>query len=128
MKAVILGAVGAGGALGSMARYLIAGWVQSPAWSGFPYGIFIVNVTGGFIMGAFTEAMALRYNVSPEVRAFLTTGVLGGYTTFSTFSLEAAMLIERHAYGQAAFYIAGSAILSVVALFAGLWLMRAVYA
>jgi CrcB protein len=128
MKAVILGAVGAGGALGSMARYLIAGWVQSPAWTGFPYGIFIVNVTGGFIMGLFTEAMALRYNVSPEVRAFLTTGILGGYTTFSTFSLEAAMLIERHAYGQAAFYIAGSALFSVIALFAGLWLMRAVYA
>jgi CrcB protein len=128
MKAMILGAVGVGGALGSMARYLIAGWVQSPAWTGFPYGIFIVNVTGGFIMGVFTEAMALRFNVSPEMRAFLTTGILGGYTTFSTFSLEAAMLIERHAYGQAAFYIAGSALLSVIALFAGLWLIRMVYA
>jgi len=111
-----------------MARYLIAGWVQSPAWTGFPYGIFIVNVTGGFIMGVFTEAMALRFNVAPEMRAFLTTGVLGGYTTFSTFSLEAAMLIERHAYGQAVFYIVGSALLSVIALFAGLWLMRMVYA
>jgi CrcB protein len=128
MKAMILGAVGVGGALGSMARYLIAGWVQSPAWTGFPYGIFIVNVTGGFIMGVFTEAMALRFNVSPEMRAFLTTGILGGYTTFSTFSLEAAMLIERHAYGQAAFYIAGSALLSVITLFAGLWLVRMVYA
>jgi CrcB protein len=128
MKAMILGAVGAGGALGSMARYLIAGWVQSPAWGGFPYGIFIVNITGGFIMGALTEAMALRLNVSPEVRAFLTTGILGGYTTFSTFSLEAALLIQRHAYGQAAFYIAGSALLSLIALFAGLWLMRMVYA
>ena len=128
MRAAILGAVGVGGALGAMARYLIAGWVQSPAWTGFPYGIFIVNITGGFIMGVLTEAMALRFNVSPEVRAFLTTGILGGYTTFSTFSLEAAMLIERHAYGQAAFYIAGSALLSVMALFAGLWLMRMVYA
>jgi CrcB protein len=128
MRAAILGAVGVGGALGAMARYLIAGWVQSPAWTGFPYGIFIVNITGGFIMGVLTEAMALRFNVSPEVRAFLTTGILGGYTTFSTFSLEAAMLIERHAYGQAAFYIAGSALLSVIALFAGLWLMRMVYA
>ena len=128
MRAAILGAVGVGGALGAMARYLIAGWVQSPAWTGFPYGIFIVNITGGFIMGVLTEAMALRFNVSPEVRAFLTTGILGGYTTFSTFSLEAAMLIEPHAYGQAAFYIAGSALLSVMALFAGLWLMRMVYA
>ena len=128
MKQTILLAVGAGGALGSVARYLIAGWVQGPAWTGFPYGIFIVNITGGFIMGAFTEAMALKFQVSPEVRAFLTTGVLGGYTTFSTFSLEAAMLIERHDYSQAAAYIAGSALLSVIALFAGLWLIRAVYA
>ena len=128
MKSAILLAVGAGGAIGSMARYLIAGWVQGPAWTGFPYGIFIVNVTGGFIMGVFTEVMALRFNVSPVMRAFLTTGILGGYTTFSTFSLEAAMLIERHNYGQASFYIAGSAVLSVVALFAGLWFTRMIYA
>ena len=128
MRAMILAAVGAGGAIGSMARYLIAGWVQSPAWTGFPYAIFIVNVSGGFVMGVLTEAMALKFNVSPEVRAFLTTGILGGYTTFSTFSLEAGMLIERQAYTQAVFYITGSALLSVAALFAGFWLMRAVYA
>jgi CrcB protein len=120
--------VGLGGAIGSVARYLIAGWVQSPAWNGFPYGIFIVNVTGGFIMGVLTEAMALKFHVSPEIRAFLTTGILGGFTTFSTFSLESAMLIERHAYGQAIGYIAGSALLSIIALFVGLWVVRLVYA
>lgn len=125
MKAGILGAVGAGGAIGSMARYLLAGWMQSPAWSGFPYGIFLVNVSGGFIMGVLTEAMALKFNVSPELRAFLTTGILGGYTTFSTFSLESALLIERHAYASAAVYIAGSALLSIAALFMGLWIVRA---
>jgi CrcB protein len=125
---MILAAVGVGGALGSMFRYLIAGWVQSPAWNGFPYGIFIVNVTGGFVMGVLTEAMALKFNVSPVTRAFLTTGIMGGYTTFSTFSLEAAMLIQRHAYGQAAVYITGSALLSIIALFAGFWLMRSIYA
>src|SRR5471030_1329079 len=128
MRGMILAAVGIGGAIGSMARYLIAGWVQSPAWTGFPYGIFIVNVTGGLIIGILTEAMALKFNVSLEVRAFLTTGILGGYTTFSTFSLESALLIERHAYGQATAYIAGSALLSIIALFAGLWLMRLIYA
>jgi CrcB protein len=128
MRAIILAAVAAGGAVGSVARYLIAGWVQSPAWSGFPYGIFFVNVTGGLVMGILTEAMALKFSVTPEVRAFLTTGVMGGYTTFSTFSLEAALLIERHDYGQAALYIAGSALLSVAALFAGLWIVRSVYA
>jgi len=128
MKSTIILMVGIGGALGSMARYLIVGWVQPAYWTGFPYGILIVNITGGFIMGLFTEAMALKFHVSPEVRAFLTTGILGGYTTFSTFSLEAGMLIERQAYTQAVFYITGSALLSVAALFAGFWLMRAVYA
>ena len=128
MRAMILAAVGVGGAIGSMARYLIAGWVQSPVWTGFPSGIFIVNVSGGFVMGLLVEGMALKFNVTPVTRAFLTTGIMGGYTTFSTFSLEAALLIERHAYGQAAAYITGSALLSIIALFAGLWLMRAIYA
>jgi CrcB protein len=62
------------------------------------------------------------------MRAFLTTGILGGYTTFSTFSLDSALLIQRHAYGQAVLYVAGSALLSIIALFAGLWLVRIVYA
>lgn len=128
MRTMILAAVGVGGAIGSMARYLIAGWVQSPVWTGFPYGIFIVNVSGGFVMGLLVEGMALKFNVTPVTRAFLTTGIMGGYTTFSTFSLEAALLIERHAYGQAAAYITGSALLSIIALFAGLWLMRLIYA
>ena len=128
MRGTILAMVGIGGAIGSMARYVLAGWFQPASWTGFPYGIFIVNVTGGLIMGIFTEAMALKFHVSPEVRAFLTTGILGGYTTFSTFSLEAGMLIERQAYGQAALYIAGSALLSVIALFVGFWLVRTIYA
>ena len=128
MRATILAAVGAGGAIGSIARFVVATLLQGPTWTGFPYGIFIVNVSGGFIMGALTEALALKFHVSPEVRAFLTTGVMGGYTTFSTFSLESALLIERDAYVSAGLYIAGSAILSIVALFAGLWLVRAVYA
>jgi CrcB protein len=62
------------------------------------------------------------------VRAFLTTGILGGYTTFSTFSLESAMLIERHDYVTATSYVIGSAILSIVSLFCGLWIVRAIYA
>jgi CrcB protein len=128
MKATILAMVGIGGALGAMARYLIAGWVQPASWTGFPYGIFIVNITGGLVMGMLTEAMALKFHVSPETRAFLTTGILGGYTTFSTFSLEAGMLIERQAYNQAVVYILGSALLSVLALFIGFWLVRVVYA
>lgn len=125
MQFGILLAVALGGALGSLARYFIAGTVQSAAWPGFPWGIFVVNISGGLIMGIIVELGALKLTLTPELRAFLTVGVLGGYTTFSTFSLDSALLIERGAWGSAAAYMAGSAILSVLALFAGLWLVRA---
>jgi len=127
VKAGIVAAVAMGGALGSVARYFVS-TVQSPTWTGFPYGIFIVNVSGGFIMGLLTELLALKFSVSPEIRAFLTTGILGGYTTFSTFSLESALLIERQAYVSATLYVVGSAILSIAALFCGLWVVRMIYA
>jgi CrcB protein len=123
---MILIAVALGGAIGSLARYFLAGLIQSAAWPGFPWGIFIVNISGGFLMGIIVELSALRLNISPELRAFLTVGVLGGYTTFSTFSLDSVLLIERGAWASAAAYMAGSAILSVVALFAGLWIVRVI--
>jgi fluoride exporter len=128
MNYAVLGAVAAGGAIGSAARYVLNSLIQSAAWGGFPFGIFIVNISGGLIMGLLTGLMALKWNVSLELRAFLTTGILGGYTTFSTFSLDSVMLIERGAYGQAIGYIIGSAVLSILAVFAGLWLMRGLYA
>ena len=124
MQFPILLAVAIGGALGSLARYAVASLVQSAAWPGFPWGIFVVNISGGFIMGVITELAALKLHFTPELRAFLTVGVLGGYTTFSTFSLDSALLIERGAYMSAAAYMAGSAVLSVAALFAGLWIVR----
>jgi fluoride exporter len=127
MKAGVIAAVALGGAIGSVARYFVA-QVQSPTWTGFPYGIFLVNVSGGFIMGVLTELMALKFSVSPEVRAFLTTGIMGGYTTFSTFSLESALLIQRGQMVNASAYVIGSAILSIAALFCGLWLVRMIYA
>lgn len=126
MQTGILAAVALGGALGSLARYFVAGAIQSAASTGFPWGIFVVNISGGLAMGVIVELSALKMNLVPEMRAFLTVGVLGGYTTFSTFSLDSALLIERGAYTSAALYMAGSAILSVLALFAGLWLVRAV--
>jgi len=124
----VVGMVALGGALGSMARYFMAGAVQPAWWPGFPFGIFVVNITGGFFMGAITALAALKLNLSPEMRAFLTTGILGGYTTFSTFSLDSALLLERGAYAQAAVYVAGSTLLSIAALFAGLWIIRGFYA
>jgi CrcB protein len=128
MNFLVIAAVAAGGAIGSVARYLIAGWVQSAAWDGFPFGIFVVNVSGGLVMGILTELMALKFSVSLEMRAFLTTGIMGGYTTFSTFSLDSALLLQRGAYLSATAYVIGSAILSILALFAGLWIVRTVYA
>ena len=126
MKTGIVASVAAGGAIGSVARLFVS-TIQNPTWTGFPYGIFAVNVSGGFVMGVLTELMALKFNVSPEVRAFLTTGIMGGYTTFSTFSLESALLIQRGAYVTATAYVAASALLSIAALFCGLWLVRALY-
>ena len=119
--------VGVGGGLGALARYYLAGWIQ-PAGVAFNWGIFVVNITGGLIMGLIVEASALKLNLSPELRAFLTTGILGGYTTFSTFSLDSALLLQKGQYGLAAFYVIGSVALSILALFAGLWIIRAIYA
>jgi CrcB protein len=119
-------AVGVGGGLGALARYYIAGWVQ-PAGAAFNWGIFVVNVTGGLLMGMIVEASALKLNLSPELRSFLTVGILGGYTTFSTFSLDSALLLQKGQYGLAAAYVTGSVVLSILALFAGLWLVRAIY-
>ena len=124
MQFQVLLAVALGGALGSLARYFVAGAVQSAAWSGFPWGIFVVNISGGFLMGVIVELSALKLSLTPEVRAFLTVGILGGYTTFSTFALDSALLIQRGQWASAAAYMAGSAVLSVVALFTGLWLVR----
>ena len=125
MQIGVLLAIAIGGAVGSLARYFVASTVQSAAWPGFPWGIFVVNVTGGLIMGIVTALGALKLSYTPEIRAFLTVGILGGYTTFSTFSLDSALLIERGAFTAAAAYVVGSAVLSILALFAGMWLVRA---
>jgi CrcB protein len=125
MQPMILFAVALGGAIGSLARYFVASAVQQPSMQ-FPWGIFVVNISGGLLMGIIVELSGLKLNLSPELRAFLTVGVLGGYTTFSTFSLDSALLIERGAWTSAAAYMAGSAILSVAALFAGLWIVRVI--
>lgn len=116
--------VGVGGGLGALIRYFVAGWIQPPG-ANFNWGIFVVNITGGLVMGMIVEAGALKLNLSPEMRAFLTTGILGGYTTFSTFSLDSALLLQKGEYAIAAAYIIGSVTLSIAALFAGLWIVRA---
>jgi CrcB protein len=91
---------------------------------GFPFGTLIVNVAGSFAMGALAGYFAFRPGIGQHMRLFLTTGILGGFTTFSAFSLDSALLIERHQYGLAAGYMVGSVAASVAALFAGLALFR----
>ena len=125
MQFGVLLAIAGGGALGSLLRFFVASAIQRPTMT-FPLGIMIVNITGGLIMGIIVEASALKLQLSPELRAFLTVGILGGYTTFSTFSLDSALLIQRGEYVSAATYIIGSTALSILALFTGLWLVRAV--
>ena len=91
---------------------------------GFPFGTMIVNVAGSFAMGLLAGYFAFRPGIAQHMRLFLTTGILGGFTTFSAFSLDTALLVERHAYGLALGYAVGSVAASVSALFFGLALFR----
>src|SRR3954453_5724292 len=91
---------------------------------GFPFGTLVVNIAGSFLMGLLAGYFAFRPGIGQHMRLFLTTGVLGGFTTFAAFSLDAALLVERHAYGAAAGYAVGSVAASVAALFFGLAVFR----
>ena len=123
MKLVLLAA--AGGAIGAAGRYLVGLGAARLLGFAFPWGTLIVNVAGCFAMGVLVELIALRTSASNEVRVFLATGVLGGFTTFSAFSLDFAMLLERREHMAAALYAGSSVLLSILALFAGLGLVRA---
>lgn len=118
----------AGGALGSGTRHLINVGMGRWLGAGFPWWTFLINITGCFCMGALIELLALRFNASNDLRTFLATGILGGYTTFSAFSLDFLTLMNRHEYGAAAFYVIGSVVLSLLGVYAGLWLIRTLLA
>jgi CrcB protein len=120
----LLLAVFVGGGLGSLGRYWLAGWIGQTASGPFPWPVFAINILGSFAMGVIVELAALRLSLTPELRAFLTVGVLGGFTTFSSFSLDAVLLLQKGELASAFAYMAGSVVLSVAALFAGLWLVR----
>jgi CrcB protein len=91
---------------------------------GFPFGTLIVNLAGSFLIGLFAGYFAFRPGIGQHTRLFLTTGLLGGFTTFSAFSLDTALLVERHSYGLAAGYVVGSVGAGFLALFLGLSLFR----
>lgn len=117
--------VALGGALGASLRWLFTGWAMRTFGTGFPYGTFGVNVIGSFAMGVAAVALMERFpGAWGRFAPFLMTGVLGGFTTFSAFSLDALHLMERGRLLAAGGYVAGSVALSIMALFAGLALAR----
>ena len=91
----------------------------------FPFGTLTINVVGSLLMGLIVEYLALKSQLGQHSRPFLTTGILGGFTTFSAFSLDAALLWERGQLALAAVYVIGSVVLSIVALATGLYFVRA---
>ncbi|MDH3580869.1 MAG: fluoride efflux transporter CrcB [Hyphomicrobiales bacterium] len=123
MKMFLLAA--AGGALGAGARYLVGVGAMRLMGPAFPWGTLSVNIVGCFLMGVLIEGAALKWSMSNELRTFLATGILGGFTTFSAFSLDFAVLMERKAQASAFVYLGASVGFSILALFAGLSIMRA---
>ena len=114
-----------GAGIGGMMRHAVNEAAVRLLGYGFPFGTLIVNVFGSFLMGLLAGYFALRMGVPQHMRLFLTTGILGGFTTFSAFSLDAALLIERHSFGQAAAYVGASLFVSIAALFAGMAMFQA---
>ena len=119
--------VASGGAIGASLRYLTG--LLAVRWfgAGFPWGTLVVNIFGSFVMGIVVEYLARRLGAEQEWRLLLITGLLGGYTTFSAFSYEVIIMIERHAYTAAGSYIAANVIGAIVALSAGLILARHIF-
>ena len=118
--------VAAGGALGAVARYGVGAWAQrlfpTAQW---PWATLLVNVIGGLLMGLLAGWLAFRSGTHSEnLRLFAAVGVLGGFTTFSAFSLEAALMIERRQTAMAGGYVLVSVVLSIAALFLGLMVAR----
>lgn len=117
-------AIAAGGAIGAVLRYLFGTGVALVLGSNFPWGTLGVNVLGSFIMGALVTYFALSFNPSQELRAFLTIGLLGAFTTFSAFSLDAFQLWERGAMAEMIGYVLASVLLSISGLIIGVILVR----
>ena len=118
--------VAIGGAVGASARHL-AGLGALRLWGpNFPWGTLLINIAGSFAMGLFIELLGRRFGASNELRLFVATGVLGGFTTFSSFSLDVAVLWERGAALPALGYTLASVVGAILALFLGLWLVRTV--
>lgn len=121
--------VAAGGALGAGARHLVSDLFLRQFGSAWPWGTLFINVTGSLLLGLLVGGLAFRGGEGQaQLRLLLGTGVLGGFTTFSAYSLETVQLIERGRVGSALVYAFGSVALGVAGVFAGLWLARRLFA
>jgi CrcB protein len=118
-------AVGIGGGIGAILRYAIGLAFIQRFGPGFPWGTFVINVTGCFFIGVIAQlALSRSFGVTPTVRLFAATGVLGGYTTFSTFSLDTMVLAADGAFALSAAYAMGSVVAGILAAYAGQILAR----
>jgi CrcB protein len=117
-------AVIVGGGLGSYLRYVVQGWVQSKTGASFPYGTLTVNLTGAFVIGLLMTIFFERFEVGPEWRLFLTVGVLGGYTTFSSATWEAYQLFALGSQLHGVLYVLGSVLGGAVGVLIGVWVGR----
>ena len=118
-----------GGGTGAVARWFVGVQAMRAMGTAWPYGTFIVNVVGGLCMGLLVGVLAHRGGADQDRwRVLLGVGVLGGFTTFSAFSLETALMIEKRDYGQALTYVAASVLLAVAALFLGMVVSRRLFA
>jgi CrcB protein len=113
-----------GGGLGAALRHGVNLMAARVFGTAFPYGTLLINVLGSMAMGLIAEFFALKSGLPQHWRLFLTTGILGGFTTFSAFSLEAALLYERGQLAGAAIYVVASVVLAIGALFAGMAIVR----
>ncbi len=113
-----------GSALGGMLRYLLGGWIQRAAGHGFPLGTLVINVSGSLALGLLLRWASHPPTLNPDLRAFLTVGLCGGFTTFSTFSAESITLMQDGQWGKAMTYILLSVTLSLAATAAGFAMAR----
>ncbi|MGD9880731.1 MAG: fluoride efflux transporter CrcB [Reyranella sp.] len=114
--------VGAG--VGGSLRHFMNIWVAHHLGTHFPYHTFVINILGSLVMGLVAGWFIHRSDPEGHLRLFLATGILGGFTTFSAFSLDAVLLWERHEHLLAALYVGGTVVLAIAGLVLGLWIMR----
>ena len=117
--------IAVGSAIGGVSRYILGGVVQRVLDTTFPSGTLLINITGSFLLGAIIRFAVDTPAISPEMRAFLTIGICGGYTTFSTFSYETVAMLEDGEWTRAALYVVASVGISLLATFLGFAAARA---